>query len=424
MAVVHRTRQQEAASASRSASPAPDPGSIRPPQMGGGVPTAPGPGVRPPANQMQPVPVGKAGALGPVTNVGPPAAGPGPGPAVRPITSMNASLPTPSNQPNQAPNSTAPPPSAVPRPQPPAPMTATANQNPNTAAADILAKNPPPVINLNLPTNRVAPPTDNKLKPQEVARAGIPAATVGRWGWLRACNPKPPAVKANSLTDKNVEFYLGLNPKAFAALTDEQKQINGWIRAQLQRRQGEQQLQQLQQQQQQPQPQQQQQGQQQNHQQNQQQQQPTQLNQSNQPNQSHQANQAQGPNDQQGQQGPSGPHGPGVKGRPATNPNPAPKQMTKDQLAAQMSRLKDAGKLITMDSIKELCKSTDTPWTAELEKHLERYTVPPRPVKTHRQIFTEGLHNLAIDVTGEAIDEGMEKVSELCDPLVLPSSIE
>jgi hypothetical protein len=87
--------------------------------------------------------------------------------------------------------------------------------------------------------------------------------------------------------------------------------------------------------------------------------------------------------------------------------------MTKDELAVQMSRLKDAGKHITMDSIKELCKSTNTPWTAELEKHLEQYCVPPRPIKTHRQIFTEGLHSLAIDVTGEAIDEGMEKARKV-----------
>jgi len=361
--------------------------------MNGSVPAALGPGARPPGIPMQSGVNAKNIALGPTTNVGPPAAGPPSGPTVRPL----ASLPNPINQPNQMLNPTAPPPSTGPRPQPPAPITATANQNPNTAAADILAKNPPPVINLNLPSNRVGPPNDNKQRPQEAAPTGTPGAALGKWAWLRACNPKPQAVKASSLTDKNIEWYLTVTEKQFATLTPEQKQTNSWIRAQVQRRQGEQFQQQQQYQQQQHQ---------------QQQQQPSQPNQSNQPNQ---PNQAPGLNDPQGQQGPSGPQGPGVKARQAPNPNPAPKPMTKDELAVQMSRLKDAGKHITMDSIKELCKSTNTPWTVELEKHLEQYCVPPRPIKTHRQIFSEGLQNLAFDVTGEAIDEGMEKARRIND---------
>jgi hypothetical protein len=387
MAQVQLNRQKESAANSRSASPAPDLAAMRPPhmQMVGGIPSAPGMGVRPPGAPMQSGLVGQGVAPGPAMNPGPPVAGPGSGPLVRPMAHMNSSLPNPSTLPNQTSNSAGPPPSTGPRPQQPGLITATASQNPNTAAADILAKNPPPAINLNLPINRVAPPNDNKQKPQETTVTGPSGAAPGKWGWLRNCNPKPPSVKPAMLTDKNIDWYMTVNEKQFPTLTPEQQQMHQWIWSHVKkRRQVEQQ---------------------------QQQQQQRQL--ASQPNQPNQSNQAQGPNGQQGQPGPSGPQGPSYKARPTPNPNPAPKQMSKDDLAAQISRLKEGGKQITMESIKELCRSTETPWTAELEKHLEPFCVPARPIKTHKQIFSEGLHGLAIQVTGEDIDEGMEKVHKV-----------
>jgi hypothetical protein len=242
-----------------------------------------------------------------------------------------------------------------------------ANQNPNTAAADILAKNPPPVPNLNLPINRVAPPID-KPKPLEAGTT----TPVNKYAWLAAVQPRPAHLTTEMLNNELVDWFMSLNEKALNTLTPSQRETRQWISHHVKAR--DQQIQRLQLQQQ----------------------------------------QRSGQNQlgQQGQQslhGPPGQHGVAFKAPPPVSN--APRIWNKDTLAAEIVKLTETdGKEITMDAVKTLCIKTNTAWTVDLERHLEQYCTPAKPPKTARQIMAEKIQEMSVDVTGEVLDEGMERV--------------
>lgn len=185
----------------------------------------------------------------------------------------------------------------------------------------------------------------------------------------------PPHLDPSTLNKNMVDFYMALSEDQARTITPERRDIRKWVRQHVltrraeedQRRQKQQvqydQQQQLQQQQQKA---------------------------------------------GQGQQ-----QGAGFKQPAPPGPNQQPTQtarVTLESLPRELQKYKEAnnGKNPSMDAVKDLCRRTNTPWTIELERGVEKwcYVVPP---KSSKQILSEQVKELAMDVTGGPMDDSMEK---------------
>lgn len=95
---------------------------------------------------------------------------------------------------------------------------------------------------------------------------------------------------------------------------------------------------------------------------------------------------------------------------PQAQQPPQPTRVTLQNLPLEIQKYKEAhGKNMSIEAVRDLCARTNTPWTADLERAVEAFCYV-KPAKSSQQILSEQVKELAVDVTGSAMDDGMRKV--------------
>lgn len=253
-------------------------------------------------------------------------------------------------------------------------------RNPNTAAADFLAKNPPPVPHLALPPSRSGSPAVSKPPAQSSTSTGGTASTnANPYAFLATITPRPSHLDPNNLTKTAVEFYINLSDVQAQNLTQEQREVRDWVKRHVDARRAR-----------------------------------------NAEEQARLIKLAQA-----GQYGsgfktplppgahsattPSTPSGHHPSSSSSTQPTRPP--LTVQSIAQEIQRFKEReGRPISLEAVKDLCRRQGTPWTLELERGLEPLCTPVRPLKTSKQILSEQVREVAVGLTGSVLDESLEKV--------------
>jgi hypothetical protein len=108
---------------------------------------------------------------------------------------------------------------------------------------------------------------------------------------------------------------------------------------------------------------------------------------------------------------------------PGMSPGLGPSRITIQNLSQEIQKYKEKeGKSISLEAVKDLCKRAGTTWTPEIERAVERFCAPPVPPKTPREVLTEQVRELSLEVLGEKMDESVEKVRFLLKSRTLRTS--